>query len=77
MSGWQDTVDWLSDAEYSEQCSEYPSRSKYSRGPAQQMCIHCGEHPLFWKETDRGWRLVTAAGNLHTCQSYYNEPEVI
>lgn len=31
------------------------------------QCKYCGEHPLLWEETDKGWRLFDEMGDMHDC----------
>lgn len=33
-------------------------------------CRYCGKSPLAWQQTERGWRLFTMDGQLHTCPQY-------
>lgn len=32
-----------------------------------KTCRYCGTSGFHWEETDRGWRLHDAGGNVHLC----------
>lgn len=42
-------------------------------GPAGVGCRYCLAGPLYWFETDKGWRLFSDAGKLHECTKYKHE----
>ena len=49
----------------------YKHPSMFSGTSARQMrCKYCGAGKLSWLETDRGWRLATLAGDLHSCKEH-------
>ena len=35
-----------------------------------KICKHCGMKGLIWKDTENGWRLAAANGELHTCAQH-------
>lgn len=40
-------------------------------------CRYCGREQLRWHETDNGWRLFDAQGNVHTCKEYRDHQETV
>ena len=36
-------------------------------------CRYCHRRAFFWENTDKGWRLTTIAGRIHSCSAYTKE----
>lgn len=34
-------------------------------------CKYCKKKPLYWEETERGWRLFDLEGKMHSCKEYH------
>lgn len=46
-----------------------------SEEPVEVQCAYCNRKGLHWQETERGWRLATPSGKLHTCSAYLTTKE--
>lgn len=58
MADWINQDDpWLNDNIYEYQ-------------PHYTQCRHCKCCPLYWRETDGGWRLFDEDDKLHECKEY-------
>lgn len=41
-----------------------------------KVCNSCGCSGLHWEQTNRGWRLAYANGELHECDAYYQRTRI-
>jgi len=39
-----------------------------------KTCRYCGTGGFHWEETERGWRLFDAGGNMHLCAQMMVSP---
>lgn len=72
-------ADWINEQFYDPFIDgpiDYSLRDN-DNGPSSISCKYCNFGPLWWIETNSGFRLVSRNNQIHSCEEYSNERNAI